>query len=73
VCAYALNEGLGDTNVEIGCQEVEVHETPWLDRFGRELHLLPEGGRWEDLPPEPPGGQVLRGLYDTLLPDAPSG
>jgi peptidoglycan/xylan/chitin deacetylase (PgdA/CDA1 family) len=68
VCLYAINADLGHTNVEIGCRDVKVAEAPWLDRFGRELHLLPDRGRWEDLPTPPAASQALRGLYDTLLP-----
>ncbi len=67
VCAYALNAGLGDTNVEIGCAEVTVAETPWFDRMGRLLQLLTESERWES-PVVPPAGPVLTGLYDTLVP-----
>jgi peptidoglycan/xylan/chitin deacetylase (PgdA/CDA1 family) len=68
VCVFAINAGLGDTNMEIGCKDIAVAEIPWLDRFGRELHLLPDDGRWEDLPAAPPVSQALRGLYDSLLP-----
>lgn len=69
VCAFGINTGLGDTNVELGCATVTVAEQPWYDQLGRLLQLLSGGERWEAAPPLH-ANDALQGLYTAFIPAA---